>query len=191
MISVENLTFKRGDKTIFENLNLTLPDSGVVCICGPSGCGKSTLLRLLCGLESPNNGSVDVITSASVVFQDNALLPWANVLENVALPLDKENRSRAHDALNAVELFGADSLYPEQLSGGMARRVAIARALAFDGDILLLDEPFNGLEPFLWERICENIRHQYANRLIILITHHLAEAEAFGAQILQWEDLIG
>ncbi|MBQ2780088.1 MAG: ATP-binding cassette domain-containing protein [Clostridia bacterium] len=190
MISINDLTFKRDDKIIFENLNLTLPDRGIVCICGPSGCGKSTLLRLLCGLEFPDAGSIDIIKSASVVFQENALLPWATVLENVSLPLDEQNIYRARDALEAVELSDALSLYPAQLSGGMARRVAIARALAFDGDVLLLDEPFNGLEPALWERICENIRRQYADRLIVLITHHLAEAEAFGAQIIQWSDLI-
>lgn len=190
MISIKDLTFKRDDKIIFENLDLALPDRGIVCICGPSGCGKSTLLRLLCGLEAPDTGSIDIIKSASVVFQENALLPWATVLENVALPLDEQNICRARDALDAVELSDALSLYPPQLSGGMARRVAIARALAFDGDVLLLDEPFNGLESALWTRICENIRRQYADRLIILITHHLAEAEAFGAQIIHWNDLI-
>lgn len=190
MISIKDLTFKRDDKIIFENLDLALPDRGIVCICGPSGCGKSTLLRLLCGLEAPDTGSIDIIKSASVVFQENALLPWATVLENVTLPLNEQNICRARDALDAVELSDALSLYPPQLSGGMARRVAIARALAFDGDVLLLDEPFNGLESALWTRICENIRRQYANRLVILITHHLAEAEAFGAQIIHWNDLI-
>jgi ABC-type nitrate/sulfonate/bicarbonate transport system ATPase subunit len=110
-------------------------------------------------------------------------------LENVALPLDEQHVHRAKEALELVALEDAASLYPHQLSGGMARRAAIARALAFDADVLILDEPFNGLDPALWQRICENIRIQYADRLVILVTHHLNEAEAFGAQICQWDDL--
>ena len=183
MIVAKNLSFAREDKTIFENVNVAFPDRGIFCICGPSGCGKTTLLRLICGLEKPTAGTITVPSSVSVVFQEDALLPWKTVRENVLLPLDEENADRATDALAMVDLSDAQALYPDQLSGGMARRVALARALAFNGDVLILDEPFNGLDPTLWQYICENIRVQYADRLIILVTHHLTEAEAFGAQI--------
>ena len=190
MIVAKNLTFAREDKTIFENVNVAFPDRGIFCICGPSGCGKTTLLRLICGLEKPTAGTITVPSSVSVVFQEDALLPWKTVRENVLLPLDEENADRATDALAMVDLTDAQALYPDQLSGGMARRVAIARALAFNGDVLILDEPFNGLDPALWQYICENIRVQYADQLVILVTHHLTEAEAFGAQIVQWDDLV-
>ena len=185
-IEMRELSFFRGDTPIFENLTLTLPNSGAVCLCGPSGCGKSTLLRLLCGLETPTGGTISPEKQFGVVFQYNALLPWRTVEENVALPLKSPDPACVTKALEAVELGDAAHLYPAQLSGGMARRVAIARALAFDGEALLLDEPFNGLETELWGRLCERIRQQYRDRLILLITHRLEEAEALGAAVIPW-----
>ena len=188
-IRIENLSFSRGEKHILDNVNLNLPDSGAVCLCGPSGCGKSTLLRLLCGLETPDSGRISGSSAFSVVFQENALLPWRTVAENVALPLKVLDHDRVLRALEAVELTEAAHLYPAQLSGGMARRVAIARALAYDGDVLLLDEPFNGLDTALWSRLCSRIREQFSDRLILLITHRLEEAEAMGATVIPWSSL--
>jgi len=188
-IRIENLSFSRGEKHILDNVHLNLPDSGAVCLCGPSGCGKSTLLRLLCDLETPDSGRISGASSFSVVFQENALLPWCTVSENVALPLKAADHHRVARALEAVELTEAANLYPDQLSGGMARRVAIARALAYDGDVLLLDEPFNGLDTALWSRLCDRIREQFSDRLILLITHRLEEAEAMGATVIPWSSL--
>lgn len=185
-IHIQDLSFFRGDTPIVKDLTLTIPDAGTICICGPSGCGKSTLLRLLCGLEQPSSGTIFGTKRFSVVFQENALLPWLTVAENVALPLKNADSARVQQALEAVELETAAELYPDQLSGGMARRVAIARALAFDGEALMLDEPFNGLECALWERLCERIRLQYQDRLILIVTHRLEEAKALGAHIIPW-----
>ena len=189
-IEVKELCFSRGDRPILSHVSLTVPDSGAVCLYGPSGCGKSTFLRLLCGLETPQGGEISGVGRCSVVFQDNALLPWCTVEENVALPLASPEPEKVRSLLEVTGLTGAAKAYPAALSGGMARRVAIARALAYDGDTLLLDEPFSGLDEALWGQICAHIRSQFRDRPILLITHRLEEAEALSARRIafgEWE----
>lgn len=180
-IEVRDLCFSRGGQPVVSHASLTVPDGGVVGLCGPSGCGKSTFLRLLCGRLTPQSGSVGGVGRCSVVFQENALLPWCTVEENVALPLAEGARERVRTALEVTGLTDAATLHPAALSGGMARRVAIARALAYDGDTLLLDEPFTGLDEALWGRICAHIRVQYRDRPVLLITHRPEEAKALSA----------
>ena len=160
------------------NLSVTLPDQGVVAVLGPSGSGKSTLLKLLAGLLVPKEGKVVGLErkKASMVFQEDRLLPWYTALENVTLVC--KNRELATSMLEQVELMQHLSVYPDALSGGMQRRVAIARALAFGGDMLLLDEPFQGLDAELKTRLTDRMRRMFP--LIVIATHQRNEAEALG-----------
>lgn len=187
MIALDKVSFAYGERPVLERVSLSLPQSGTVCLFGPSGCGKTTILRLLAGLEQPDSGALvglDGKTTA-VVFQEDRLLPWIPVWENVAMVCrDEDARRRALDCLRRVGLEAAAKAYPAQLSGGMRRRVAIARALAYDADILLLDEPFTGLDEALWRGIAEELRRAYADRLTVLVTHIPAEAQAMGAAVL-------
>ena len=187
MIALDRVDFAYGDKPVLEQVSLAFPAAGTVCLFGPSGCGKTTILRLLAGLETPAGGAVHGIDGlrAAVVFQENRLLPWIPVWENVAMVhRGSDARERAMDCLERVGLAESAKAYPAQLSGGMRRRAAIARALAFDADFLLLDEPFTGLDETLWRGIAAEIRQVYAHRLIVLVTHIPAEAQAMEAAVL-------
>ena len=168
-------------KTIFQDLCLQLPDAGAVALMGPSGFGKTTLLRLIGGLLRPESGEITGIQGKKIsfLFQEDRLLPWATAEKNVALVSDEE---KARYWLSRMEIENA-AQYPAQMSGGMQRRVALARAMAFGGDILILDEPFKGLDEALRERIAGLIRDVFP--LTILSVHDKAEAELMGAAIIQ------
>ncbi|MBE5784533.1 MAG: ABC transporter ATP-binding protein [Clostridiales bacterium] len=179
MIRLENITCSYGEKTPVKDLTLTLPDTGVVGIFGPSGRGKTTLLRLLSGRIEPKAGEISGLTDkrVSVVFQEDRLLPWRTALENVAIVKDS-SEVQAKELLASMELVAETDKLPRELSGGMQRRVALARALNFGGDILLLDEPFKGLDEALRLRIIERVKGSFP--LIVIATHDRAEAELLG-----------
>ena len=181
MIVLDNLSFAYGDAPVIKNLSLTLPDSGTVWIVGPSGCGKTTLLRLVAGLEQPSDGHIKRSEDLriSMVFQENRLFEWLTVWENVALVC--ENKAQIQKALEAVMLDADADKYPNELSGGMSRRVAIARAIAHGGDLLILDEPFTGLDEPLYRHIAACLREQFDGKLILLVTHSEEEAALFNA----------
>ncbi|MBQ6829912.1 MAG: ATP-binding cassette domain-containing protein [Clostridia bacterium] len=184
MISAEHLSFSYGSTPVIEDLSFTLPDSGVFRFDGPSGCGKTTLLRLIADLERPNSGSITRQPNATVsmVFQENRLLPWLSAEENVAFVCG--DSLRVERALKAVSLWDERHKFPEELSGGMQRRVAIARAIAYGGDILILDEPFTGLDEQLCQTIADTIYREFAEKLILLVTHSEEEARLFSPKTI-------
>lgn len=187
MIALEDVSFAYGEKPVLQSVSLTLPDTGAVCLFGASGCGKTTLLRLLAGLEKPDDGRITGMHGKRVAmqFQEDRLLPWLTVLENVALALKgPDTRERAAEWLALVGLTDAAEYRPAALSGGMRRRAALARALAAQADVLLLDEPFSGMDEGSWRELAEHIAAGYANRLVVLVTHIRAEADQLGAAVL-------
>lgn len=187
-VQLQQVSFGYDDQPILEQVTLAFPEKGVVCLYGHSGCGKTTILRLLAGLERPDEGRITGLEGkrTTVVFQEDRLLPWLTALENVAVPLiGEEAHSRAMEVLRRVGLESAANQHPDQLSGGMKRRVAIARALAANGDVLLLDEPFTGLDDGLRRELAQAITKQYADRLVVLVTHIEEEAAWMGADILR------
>lgn len=165
-----------------------------VVILGPSGCGKSTLLEIVAGLQAPTGGSVTVGREpvrpgsvprlAAMVFQEESLLPWRTVAENIAFGLEargkpqKVRRRVADDMIAKVGLEGFADRYPRELSGGMKQRVAIARALAVDPGLLLMDEPFGALDPQTRYFIgMELLRIQESfNKTVLFVTHDINEA---------------
>lgn len=168
-------------KIIFQDLWMQLPDTGAVALMAPSGYGKTTLLRLIGGLLRPERGEITGIQGKKIsfLFQEDRLLPWATAEKNVAL---SSNAEKARYWLKQMEIENP-GLYPKEMSGGMQRRAALARAMGFGGDILILDEPFKGMDEALRERIAERIRDIFP--LTILSVHDRAEAELMGAAIVQ------
>jgi ABC-type nitrate/sulfonate/bicarbonate transport system ATPase subunit len=139
---------------VLENISLAIQLSGRFAVTGPSGCGKTTLLKLLGGLLLPGRGQVTGLKNlrVSFLFQENRLLPWRSALENVLIAMPSPDRGRAEESLNILGLSQPNQ-YPRDLSGGMQRRVALARAMCFPCDLLLLDEPFTGMDGALRDQI--------------------------------------
>jgi ABC-type nitrate/sulfonate/bicarbonate transport system ATPase subunit len=187
MVVIENLSFSYGPKRIFENFSCVM-DTPATCIESPSGGGKTTLLRLIAGLLKPDGGRIMAGGSKiCYLFQEDRLLPWLTARENVAAVLPKARRAEADVFLDRVELSAEGSQLPKNLSGGQARRVALARALAYGGELLLLDEPFKGLDPELTERLIPTILAQKVP--IIMASHARREAELLGCEILRLPDI--
>ncbi len=186
----------------FESVSLRVARGEIVALLGESGCGKSSLLSVLSGLARPRSGSVSfndrhVLATPhgiSVVFQDPCLLPWLSVAANAGLGLDfnsmglnkAERDSRVASALAEVGLSTDTTLYPEQLSGGMAQRVALARALARQPELIFLDEPFSALDALTREdmqSLLVQLVHKHGSSAII-VTHDIDEALRVSDRIL-------
>ncbi len=171
-----SLAFTHGKdtKTVFDSLSVTLPSGQTTAVMGASGSGKTTMLRLLAGIISPDSGNVTRETdSISFMFQDTALLPWLTAAENVNLVLSDTKRTMpvAEQWLARVGLADECNAFPSTLSGGMRQRVALARALAVDADLLLLDEPFRGLDESLREQMLDLIQTARQGKTTVLVTH--------------------
>lgn len=160
MIRLEHIFFSYGDRPVLRELNLDLPDHGIVGLAGPSGCGKTTLLRLLAGLERPQAGTILGLApeETAILFQENRLLPWRRAEQQITDVLPPSRRGEAARWLRLVELEGEEHTLPAALSGGMGRRLALARCLALDARYLLLDEPFAGVDPARAVRILDRLR---------------------------------
>jgi NitT/TauT family transport system ATP-binding protein len=195
MIHLENITLtyqeKKTIKTVLDDLTLDIPTGKTTVIMGPSGCGKTTLLRLMSGLITPTLGNVTRETdSISYLFQDTALLPWLTAAENVNLVLsdNKSTLPLAVEWLSRVGLANEADTYPSALSGGMRQRVALARALSTDAELLLLDEPFRGMDEDLHARMRELIRQFRQGKTTVIVTHDKADAEMADCRIVFGED---
>lgn len=183
-IQLANISKQFGEHKVLDNLSLELPGKGVIGVFGPSGCGKTTLLRLLAGLDKPDEGQISGLNvdRISMVFQEDRLLPWLTVLENIALVLP--DRQEAGAWLAKVRLSDYASHYPAELSGGMKRRLALARALAKKCDLLILDEPFTGMDEQLKADLLELIRQEAEWRLVILVSHDREDLAALTDRII-------
>lgn len=192
MLQISHLSADYGGKPALADINLTLESGELLVVLGPSGCGKTTLLNLIAGFVPYQHGSITLegqrVTGPGaergVVFQNEGLLPWRNVQDNVALGLqlagvDKaQRRQAAAQMLKKVGLEGAEKRFIWQLSGGQRQRVGIARALAANPQLLLLDEPFGALDAFTREQMQTpllTLWHE-TGKQVLLITHDIEEA---------------
>ncbi len=173
MIKLENVSFAYEGTPVFENLSLEIPDTGITVLVAPSGRGKTTLLRLIAGLEVPADGRITgVPRQVTYVFQEQRLLPWYSALQNIRAVLPTVPDDKILGVFDELGL-GADivSKRPGELSGGQRQRICIARALLADGDVVLLDEPFSGLDEENKNRVLSRIKTVANNKPIILVSH--------------------
>lgn len=172
---MDQVSFQFNDELILNKLTFQLPERGMIGIFGPSGCGKTTFLHLLAGLLQPGAGQIGRLRRDRIgmVFQDDRLIPWLTNETNLSLA--GLTRQQIQTWLNRVELDKQGARYPEDLSGGMRRRIALARALAFDCDLLLLDEPFQGMDAALKKRLYPLIRHAADDKPVLMVSHDALE----------------
>lgn len=184
-IQVKELFKKYKDLQVISNLNMDFSSDRIHCIFGPSGCGKTIFVNILTGLVDADEGWVEGLEgkSFSYIFQEDRLIPWATVEENMLFVLEShysksEARQLAGEYLSLVNLLKFKNSYPEQLSGGMKQRAAIARAFAYGGDIVVMDEPFKGLDLELKKGLMDYIINDWnhKNRFFFFITHDVDEA---------------
>ena len=178
LFRVDQVSKSYGEKQVLASLSLSFPEKGITTLFGPSGCGKTTLLHLMAGLLVPEQGRVEGFSqrALSMVFQEDRLLPWYTVGENLMVVSKRVTKEDALFWLSKVGLDGSFDLYPSQLSGGMRRRAAIARAFAYQGDVLLLDEPLKGQDRAIREKLMEMIGDYGREKPVFLITHDVEEA---------------
>jgi len=208
LITIRGLKFARGDRPIFDGVDVDIPLGKVTAIMGPSGTGKTTLLRLICGQLKPDAGTIHVNGTSidelsrpelyqlrrrmGMLFQSGALFTDRSVYDNVAFPLREHTQlpeSMIRDIvlmkLQAEGLRGARDLMPSELSGGMARRAALARAIVFDPELIMYDEPFAGQDPIAMGVLVELIRllNQSLNMTSIIVSHDIPETASIADKI--------
>ncbi|MGB0798953.1 MAG: ABC transporter ATP-binding protein [Planktomarina sp.] len=207
-LEIRNLSRQFGTFAAVQDVSLVMRPGQVTCLLGPSGCGKSTTLRIIAGVERPDGGTVlvdgDVICDDAgmmppqdrgigLMFQDFALFPHLTIWQNVAFGLSgrkADRRARAEQLLTRVDLAGYGEKMPHELSGGEQQRVALARAVAPKPRIMLLDEPFSGLD----DRLRDEVRDETLRVLredgtaILMVTHDPSEAMKMADEIALMRD---
>lgn len=188
MLKINNLTKSFGTKNVLKDFSYNFEKGKTYCLFGKSGCGKTTLLNIIAGIIKPDSGKViiDKNTKVRMVFQEPRLLPWRNAIDNICI--SGSDKDQAMSLLEAFALEGDAFNYPDSLSSGMCRRVAIARALNDNPDILLLDEPFSGLDLAMSDKAIQLIKETMEGKLIIFVTHNKSEALKLSDKILFLSD---
>jgi sulfonate transport system ATP-binding protein len=197
-LQLQQLSKRYGEREVLHQAELSVAPGEFIAIVGRSGCGKSTLLRLVAGLEEASGGRLLVDgqpvrglhEDTRIMFQEARLLPWRQVLDNVALGLPASQRERGREVLAQVGLADREGEWPARLSGGQRQRVALARALVHRPQLLLLDEPLGALDALTrieMHRLIEGLwqRHGFT---ALLVTHDVQEAVALADRVVLIED---
>lgn len=203
-LSIEGVSIAYDDVAVVHDVSLTLGNGQIGCLLGPSGCGKSTLLRTIAGFEPVQKGEIKmegkVLSSSSftkvpeqrqigMVFQDLSLFPHLTIEKNINFGLrgcsDAEKKERVSELLALVGLSGMEKRYPHSLSGGQQQRIALARAMAPRPKLLLLDEPFSGLDASMREVLVPEVREILLQEHMsgLLVTHDQMEAFAMADKV--------
>lgn len=189
MLELKNVSFSYGEREILSGFNLKVENGKCVCLKGHSGCGKTTVLRLVLGLETIKAGEIVTPKNPAVVFQEDRLVPSLSLKKNILLPLPKEKYEIAMKLINEAGLGDSLNKRVLELSGGMKRRAAIVRALAFGGDALILDEPFNGIDPETKGIMARMIKREFLDdkKPVLMVSHIPADAESLNAEVLEMD----
>lgn len=192
-IVARDLSYSHGSLEILKKVSFEIQEGESIVVIGPSGAGKTSLLKLLCGLITPQSGSIyyeqkdlstlgvedrqNLISKTGVLFQKDALFDSMTCLENIVFPLREagelsqfEMESLAQELLKAVGIEHAANLYPHEISGGMQKRLGIARALALNPQIIFYDDPTAGLDPITSKKIIELIINFQKKRKATIVT---------------------
>lgn len=190
ILMIKEITKSYGKQNVLENISFNLNESERICIYGKSGIGKTTLLRIIAGLEKADSGEITFVGKVSMVFQKDRLLENTDVYTNLYCVLGSRfDKAEADMHLKEVGLEGAGNKIVSELSGGMKRRVAIVRCMMKSSEIILLDEPFKGLDTILKDNIIRYVVKYLNGRAVIMVTHDISEAEKIQAEIIEIKNL--
>ena len=190
ILMIKEITKSYGKQKVLENISFNLNESERICIYGKSGIGKTTLLRIIAGLEKADSGKITFVGKVSMVFQEDRLLENTDVYTNLYCVLGSRfDKAEADMHLKEVGLEGAGNKIVSELSGGMKRRVAIVRCMMKSSEIILLDEPFKGLDTILKDNIIRYMVKYLNGRAVIMVTHDISEAEKIQAEIIEIKNL--
>lgn len=187
LLTIMDLDFYLAHSRIIENFNLSVYQGEIITLFGPSGCGKTTLLKIISKILKPSNGILQYKGSVSYLFQEHRLFESINAYDNIALVMEKVDKKWILESLQSVGLSKNDAMkYPQELSGGMCARIAFIRSLAYPCKILLLDEPFSGLDFKMREILIQKVTHLAKQKgiAVILVTHDAYEACMLSHKIL-------
>ena len=200
-VEIKNLCKAFGTKKVLHNLHMRLEDGGIYCLMGPSGMGKTTLLRIIMNLETRDSGEIrwidadkgsrdlDPESEISAMFQEDRLLPFLNAIENVNLMYEK--KPSVADITKDLSMILPKKCLRQpvcELSGGMKRRVSLARTMHFQGKMIILDEPFTGLDMKTRKNVIEYILKNRRGRILLVATHGEEDADLLGAEIIRLEE---
>ena len=186
MIKLENICKSYDEKTVLDNIMAEFPDDSITCIMGESGAGKTTHVRIIAGLENADRGTVSGAGVVSFDFQEDRLIPSLSAIENVAV-VSRGKADKKEIRRRLEKILPKESLDKKvtELSGGMKRRVALARALEYPGKLIILDEPFTGLDHDTKLAIIEYILDMRNKRILLVATHGLEDVALLGAATIQ------
>jgi len=189
-ITIQGLSKSYDGITVFQNVDLHLEDGGIYCLLAPSGAGKTTLFRILMGLEQPDSGRVTGLPQGpmAAVFQEDRLCPELTAQKNIQLVHPIVTGETLKQELR--KLLPEDSLDKpvSEFSGGMRRRVSLMRAMLAPGQLLVMDEPFTGLDEATREAAMDYVLAHRRGRTLIFTTHHMEEAQRLGARRIRWQE---
>lgn len=193
-LHIENIKKSFGTKKVLTGISFTLEDNGIYCLMGPSGMGKTTLLRLLLGRETADCGCIEGIMPGeiSAMFQEDRLVPTLSAVQNVALVC--RTRAKPRELVKELaEILPENCLHQpvSQLSGGMKRRVALARAMHYPSKMIILDEPFTGLDQDTRLKVISYLLKLREDRILLVATHGAQDAALLGAKIIRLDELQG
>ncbi len=185
MIRLKNICKSYDGKVVLRDVTMTLQEGKTHVLVAPSGAGKTTLLRILLGLVEPDEGTIEGLTGKriGVVFQEDRLVEDLSALSNIRLVNRNLTRERVTEELALMGLEGVENQPVREFSGGMKRRVALLRALLSDTDILLLDEPFKGLDEKTKDGVMERTKALCRGKSVLLITHDQQETAAMAEEV--------
>lgn len=188
----KNFSSGKTNLPVLEDISFELDKKEIISIVGKTGCGKTTLLNIICGLLKPNEGKVFVDGNLGYVPQNDLLLPWRNILENILLPVeikksfDEEIISQSKNFLRRFDLKEFANSYPSEISGGMRQKVSLIRTFIQNPDIVLLDEPFSAIDFNSRLQLVEQLRDYIlsSGKSAIFVTHNIEEAISISDKII-------
>lgn len=192
MYQIKDINKKFNELKVLENITIDFPKNKTTCILGPSGCGKTTLLNIIAGIIKKDSGEIIGFNKdISFVFQEDRLIEWKNIEENISFVLkgkiDKEQIKATIDKyLKLVKLEEYKYYYPRELSGGMRQKISILRAFAYPSKLLIMDEPFKSLDINSKQILIDFFKELriIENRTCIIVTHDIEEALTLGDRII-------